>query len=197
MSKGHILIVEDNDLNRKLERDVLQHNGYATLEAETAEEAMRLARKSCGAYSHGHLASRAQRNRGGGSVADRTRHARYPGDRGYRLVALDTPGSVLVRPALLAQSAKIREGGVALRFRRRVEQMSAPAKIQVVDDQPQNARRRLCADARPGEILITERVASTLEAVVESEPRGCRQFKGLHHPVPVYRVLWLKSAQPF
>jgi hypothetical protein len=141
MSKGHILIVEDNDLNRKLERDVLQHNGYATLEAETAEEAMRLARKSCGAYSHGHLASRAQRNRGVGSVADRTRHARYPGDRGYRLVALDTPGSVLVRPALLAQSAKIREGGVALRFRRRVEQMSAPAKIQVVDDQPQNARR--------------------------------------------------------
>jgi adenylate cyclase len=56
---------------------------------------------------------------------------------------------------------------------------------------------RLCADARPGEILITERVASTLEAAVESEPRGCRQLKGLHHPVPVYRVLWLKSAQPF
>jgi CheY-like chemotaxis protein len=85
MSKALILIVEDNALNRKLERDVLQHNGYATLEAETAEEAMRLARKSCGAYSHGHLASRDQRNRGVGSVADRTRHARYPGDRGYRL----------------------------------------------------------------------------------------------------------------
>jgi CheY-like chemotaxis protein len=110
MSKARILIVEDNALNRKLERDVLQHNGYATLEAETAEQAMRLARKSCGAYFHGHLASRNQRNRGVGSVADRTRHARYPGDRGYR---------------------------------------------------------------------------------------RSRQLKGLHHPVPVYRVLWIKSAQPF
>ena len=39
-----ILIVEDNDKNRKLERDVLQFHGYRIAEAETAEEGLRLAR---------------------------------------------------------------------------------------------------------------------------------------------------------
>ena len=38
-----ILIVEDNEKNRKLERDVLQFHGYQTAEAETAEEGIRLA----------------------------------------------------------------------------------------------------------------------------------------------------------
>jgi CheY-like chemotaxis protein len=43
---GHlILIVEDNELNRKLVRDVLQAKGYRTLETETAEEGLRLARE--------------------------------------------------------------------------------------------------------------------------------------------------------
>jgi len=41
-----ILIVEDNEKNRKLERDVLQFHGYRTTEAETAEEGIRLARES-------------------------------------------------------------------------------------------------------------------------------------------------------
>jgi two-component system, cell cycle response regulator DivK len=38
-----ILVVEDNDKNLKLERDVLQFHGYRTLEARTAEEAIALA----------------------------------------------------------------------------------------------------------------------------------------------------------
>lgn len=38
-----ILIVEDNEKNRKLFRDVLQFNGFRTLETETAEEAHTLA----------------------------------------------------------------------------------------------------------------------------------------------------------
>ncbi len=41
-----ILIIEDNEKNRKLERDVLQFHGYAIAEAETAEEGLRLARES-------------------------------------------------------------------------------------------------------------------------------------------------------
>jgi CheY-like chemotaxis protein len=41
-----ILIVEDNEKNRKLERDVLQFHGYRTVEAETGEEGVRLARES-------------------------------------------------------------------------------------------------------------------------------------------------------
>ncbi len=38
-----ILIVEDNDKNRKLERDVLQFHGYQVMEAVTAEDGLRLA----------------------------------------------------------------------------------------------------------------------------------------------------------
>jgi len=41
-----ILIVEDNEKNRKLVRDVLQFKGYQTVESETAEEGLRLARES-------------------------------------------------------------------------------------------------------------------------------------------------------
>jgi len=39
-----ILIVEDNERNRKLVRDVLQFKGYQTVEVETGEEGLRLAR---------------------------------------------------------------------------------------------------------------------------------------------------------
>ena len=38
-----ILIVEDNEKNMKLVRDILRHNGHATIEAVTGEEGVRLA----------------------------------------------------------------------------------------------------------------------------------------------------------
>jgi CheY-like chemotaxis protein len=38
-----ILVVEDNDRNRKLVRDLLQFTGYRTLEAETAAQGLALA----------------------------------------------------------------------------------------------------------------------------------------------------------
>lgn len=41
-----ILIVEDNERNLKLVRDVLQVKGYSTLEARTAEDGIRLAREA-------------------------------------------------------------------------------------------------------------------------------------------------------
>jgi len=41
-----ILIIEDNEKNRKLVRDVLQFKGYRTVEAETAEAGLVLARES-------------------------------------------------------------------------------------------------------------------------------------------------------
>ncbi len=40
-----ILIVEDNDKNLKLVRDVLQVKGYATIEAGSAEDGIQLARE--------------------------------------------------------------------------------------------------------------------------------------------------------
>ncbi|HJW76510.1 MAG: response regulator [Candidatus Rokubacteria bacterium] len=39
-----ILIVEDNEKNRRLVRDVLQFKGYQTIESETGEEGLELAR---------------------------------------------------------------------------------------------------------------------------------------------------------
>jgi two-component system cell cycle response regulator DivK len=44
MANELILIVEDNEKNRKLCRDVLQVKGYKTIESETAEEGIELAR---------------------------------------------------------------------------------------------------------------------------------------------------------
>ena len=43
MANELILIVEDNEKNRKLARDVLQFKGYRTLEAETGEDGVTLA----------------------------------------------------------------------------------------------------------------------------------------------------------
>ena len=44
MSDQTVLIIEDNPRNLKLARDVLNHAGYRTLEAGTAEEGLALAR---------------------------------------------------------------------------------------------------------------------------------------------------------
>lgn len=45
MAKELILIVEDNEKNRKLLRDLLQFKGYRTLDAITGEEGVALAAK--------------------------------------------------------------------------------------------------------------------------------------------------------
>jgi two-component system cell cycle response regulator DivK len=41
-----ILIVEDNEKNRKLERDILQFHGYRTAEADNGEDGVRLAQEA-------------------------------------------------------------------------------------------------------------------------------------------------------
>src|SRR3712207_4657229 len=43
MADALILIIEDNEKNLKLARDILQHKGYRTLEARNAEEGLVLA----------------------------------------------------------------------------------------------------------------------------------------------------------
>ncbi len=47
MPDALILIVEDNPKNLKLIRDLLQFKGYQTIEAETAEAGIELARERC------------------------------------------------------------------------------------------------------------------------------------------------------
>ena len=74
-----ILIVEDNEKNRKLVRDVLQFQGYQTMEAETGEEGVRLARRSAArARAHGHPAARHRRHQGAEAAPRRPVHARIP-----------------------------------------------------------------------------------------------------------------------
>lgn len=46
MANETILIVEDNERNRRLARDVLQFKGYNVLEAETAEAAITIAQST-------------------------------------------------------------------------------------------------------------------------------------------------------
>jgi len=45
MAKELILIIEDNEVNRVLVRDMLQFKGYQTLEAPSAEDGIRVARE--------------------------------------------------------------------------------------------------------------------------------------------------------
>ena len=45
MANELVLIVEDNEKNRKLARDVLQFHGYQILETENAEDGIQLARE--------------------------------------------------------------------------------------------------------------------------------------------------------
>jgi two-component system, cell cycle response regulator DivK len=46
-TKGVVLIIEDNERNRKLARDILNHAGFETLEADSAEAGLALAAARC------------------------------------------------------------------------------------------------------------------------------------------------------
>ena len=75
-----ILIVEDNEKNRKLERDILQFHGYRTAEAENAEDGLALAAGHAARPGpHGHPAPAHERDRGAAAPASRRADARHPG----------------------------------------------------------------------------------------------------------------------
>lgn len=56
-----------------------------------------------------------------------------------------------------------------------------------------NLAARLCGEARPGQILISQRLLGTIEELVEVEPVGELTLKGFHRPVAAYNVLGLKG----
>ena len=57
-----------------------------------------------------------------------------------------------------------------------------------------NLAARLCGEAKPGQILIAQRVLASVEDLVEVEPVGELQLKGLLKPGPAFNLLRLKSA---
>jgi class 3 adenylate cyclase len=56
-----------------------------------------------------------------------------------------------------------------------------------------NLAARLCAEAKPGQVLLTQRVLTTVDALVEAEPVGDVSLKGISRPVKIFNLLSLKS----
>ena len=51
-----------------------------------------------------------------------------------------------------------------------------------------NLAARLCAEARPGQILISRRVFAAVEGLLEATPVGELALKGFSRPIPTYEV---------
>ena len=56
-----------------------------------------------------------------------------------------------------------------------------------------NLSARLCGEAKGGQVLVTSRVASLVEELIEVEEVGALTLKGLTKPVPTFNVLRLTS----
>ena len=56
-----------------------------------------------------------------------------------------------------------------------------------------NLASRLCDAARPGQILISQRVHAMVEDLVEAEPVGDLTAKGFSKPVPAFNVVGLRE----
>src|SRR6266851_6828299 len=57
-----------------------------------------------------------------------------------------------------------------------------------------NLAARLCGEAKGGQILVSARVATAVEKLIEAEEIGSIALKGLARPVPTWSVLGLSSA---
>jgi class 3 adenylate cyclase len=57
-----------------------------------------------------------------------------------------------------------------------------------------NLAARLCGEAKSGQVLISQRVLASVEDLVEVEPLGELQLKGLLKPAPAFNLLSLRSA---
>jgi len=56
-----------------------------------------------------------------------------------------------------------------------------------------NLAARLCGEAKPGEILVTQRLLGVVEDWVEAEAAGELSLKGFHRPVAAYNILRRKE----
>jgi class 3 adenylate cyclase len=56
-----------------------------------------------------------------------------------------------------------------------------------------NLAARLCGEAKPGEILVTQRLVAVLDELVEAESAGELTLKGFHRPVIAHKILRLKG----
>ena len=55
-----------------------------------------------------------------------------------------------------------------------------------------NLGARLCGEAKPGQIVISQRVAADVDQLASLEPLGALTLKGFHGPVRAHNVIGLK-----
>jgi len=55
-----------------------------------------------------------------------------------------------------------------------------------------NFAARLCAEAKAGQVLVSQRVLGCIEEIVRAEPVGELALKGFHRPVPAFNVSALR-----
>jgi adenylate cyclase len=58
-----------------------------------------------------------------------------------------------------------------------------------------NLAARLCSEAKAGQILVHQRVVTTVEALIEAEPVGDVSLKGLSRPVKVFNLVRLTASR--
>ena len=56
-----------------------------------------------------------------------------------------------------------------------------------------NLASRLCAEAKPGQILVSQRLLAGVDELVEAEPAGELSLKGFHRPISAHNILRLKA----
>jgi adenylate cyclase len=56
-----------------------------------------------------------------------------------------------------------------------------------------NLASRLCAEAKPGQILVSQRLLGGVDELVEAEPAGELSLKGFHRPISAHNILRLKA----
>ncbi len=56
-----------------------------------------------------------------------------------------------------------------------------------------NLAARLCGEAKPGQVLLPQRLLGTVDNMVEVEPVGELSLKGFHRPITAYNILRLKG----
>jgi adenylate cyclase len=56
-----------------------------------------------------------------------------------------------------------------------------------------NLAARLCGEAKPSQILVSQRVLGGVEELVEAEPAGELWLKGFHRPITAHNILGLRG----
>ena len=174
MTPRRILVVEDNPLNLKLVRDVLQFAGYDVVEAQSGEEGLRVAQEDPpdlvlmdlqlpgidGTETLRRLRQGSSRPRRAGRRGHRLRDARGPGAsisgrlRRLRREADQRPGTA--RPD---RGVPRRAGAV----------MDIPVTVLAVDDQPTNLRLLDAVLTPRGHRVLTASSGAEALALLETE----------------------------